>query len=389
MKKRQRILISLVGGRPLPNVLVTLHTLPGKLYFVVSEDSLINGDFDKTIDALPANLQPKHIAVKPYLLTETVKACQKLTNKYSKDDEIIFHTTAGPKTMAFGAYDVAKDLQKKGFKIRLCYLGGGKLIWVFADGSEEINIPLKTYFSAYGWDIDAKKSNEKLQGTRFQKLVSLFINNLDNVPPLLLKLRNNCQGKGKRTCRAQLSSTEYQLMQQIEKLDFISNLHQDGTKIIWTFSNNENANAVLGGEWLEYYVFQTAKSLMDKDTPIFEECGQGFEDKSNKGEIDFAGIRKGQLIIASCKTEKSLKRAMFEELHSKAEQLGKGMCSRMLVTTVSCSHQDIQQHKRWARERQITLIYAEDLDNLTNILQGVAMSKSDGLPQHIEIYNRI
>ncbi len=98
------------------------------------------------------------------------------------------------------------------------------------------------------------------------------------------------------------------------------------------------------------------------------------------------------MVIASCKTENSIKRAWFEELHSKAEQLGKGMCSELLVSSVSKSDRtrdDLEEYKKWARERQIVLIMAEDLPQLPDILRKIVTSDKDAEPKHIPYYPRI
>ena len=54
-----RVMVSLLGGRPLPNMLATLHLKPDYLYVVVSQDSLRKrGNYEKLINALPNHLRP-------------------------------------------------------------------------------------------------------------------------------------------------------------------------------------------------------------------------------------------------------------------------------------------------------------------------------------------
>lgn len=125
---------------------------------------------------------------------------------------------------------------------------------------------------------------------------------------------------------------------------------------------------------------------------MFDECGWGVEDTRGKGEIDFAGISRGQMIIASCKTEDSIKRTWFEELHSKMEQLGKGMCSALMVNSVPKSRRterDLADYEKWAQERQIVLVMAEDLPQLPDILRKIVTGDKDAEPKHIPYYARI
>jgi len=98
------------------------------------------------------------------------------------------------------------------------------------------------------------------------------------------------------------------------------------------------------------------------------------------------------MLIASCKTEDDIKRAWFEELHSRAEQLGKGMCSTMLVSTVSRRTRDEtsqREYEKWARERQIVLVMAEDLAKLSAIFNKIVLADSKAEPQTIPCYPRI
>ena len=127
-----KILISLVGGRTLPNVLVALHLKPDHHYLVTSLDSLnAGGDYDKTVAALPQHLRPiQPFPVQPYDLQETIGALQQIMAQH-RQDELIIHTTSGPKTMACGAYEVARQLQRDGQTVDIGYLARDTLIWVF------------------------------------------------------------------------------------------------------------------------------------------------------------------------------------------------------------------------------------------------------------------
>ena len=50
----KKVLVSFVGGRPLPNIQYILHEKPDKLYLISSKDSAKNGgNKEKLINALP------------------------------------------------------------------------------------------------------------------------------------------------------------------------------------------------------------------------------------------------------------------------------------------------------------------------------------------------
>ncbi len=389
-----KVMISLLGGRPLPNVLAALHLNPERLYVIVSEDSLAtDGNYEKLINALPKRLRPENpYTVRPYSLKETITKCELIVNKH-RDDQIIVVSASEPKIMGFGAYDVVKNLRAQSKNVDMCYVSREGLVWIFREinNIEPVKIGLRDYFASYGWKVTLKPEPDE----RFQKLVDLLVQNLPISHRLIYILRSNDRGKGKRTIRynKRMGDKEFFLLQEIEKLRIVSNVSRTDTGTKWTINGDEEAKFLLTGDWLEFYVYRTASRLKTaQDTPLFDERGWGVEDTSGKGEIDFAGIFGGQMVIASCKTENSIKRAWFEELHSKAEQLGKGMCSALLVSSVSKSDRtrdDLEEYKKWARERQIVLIMAEDLPQLPDILRKIVTSDKDAEPKHIPYYPRI
>ncbi len=387
------VLISLVGGRPLPNILLALHLKPDYLYLIASQDSIGPGrDYEKTLAALPEHIRPSEpLTAKPYKLQETMDHCKKIISQH-KDDQIIINTTLGPKPMAFGAYDVAKELRLQGFQVEVCYLAREELILIFEDTIEPVNIGLKEYFSSYGWRV-AWKDDQVVD--RFKHLVQILAKKPLTSHRLLQILRSNDGGKGKRTrtSKQRIDDDEYALLEEIERLGFVSKIDRSDKHLSWTINSDEDGRLLLTGDWLEFYVYQKALELTNqKGNKLFNECGWGVEDAQHKGEIDFAGIFNGQMLIASCKTEDTIKRVWFEELHSKMEQLGKGMCCGLLVSTVSRktrTSQDLDNYQRWARERQIVLVLAEDIPHLPEVLNKIVLADEKAQPKEIPIYPRI
>jgi hypothetical protein len=386
-----KVMVSLLGGRPVPNILATLHLKPDYLYVVVSEDSLgTGGNYEKLVNALPNRLRPsQHRSVKPYILTETIQQCEAIVNQH-QSDQIIVVSASEPKTMGFGAYDVVKNLRAQGRDVDMCYLSREGLVWIFRDTNniEPVRIGLKDYFASYGWNVTLKP----IPDAKFQKLVSLLIQKLSISHRMLCTLRSNDQGKGKRTNKSRLNDDEFSILREIEQLQIVSNVQRTDSETRWTI-NDEDAKFLLTGDWLEFYVYQIASQLKTaQDASLFDEYGWGVEDKSGKGEIDFAGIFGGQMVIASCKTEDTIKRTWFEELHSKMEQLGKGMCSGLMVSSVyksSRTEKDLANYEKWAQERQIILVMAEDLPQLSDILRKIVTGDKNAEPKHIPYYARI
>lgn len=390
-----KVMISLLGGRPVPNMLAILHLKPDRLYVVVSEDSLgTSGHYEDLVNALPSHLRPSEpCGVKPYNVAETIEQCEAITNQHIHD-QIVVVSASEPKTMGFGAYDVVKKLREQHRNVDMCYSSREGLVWVFQNGNgvEPVKIGLRDYFASYGWTINSKTAQVD---PRFQELVKLLAHDLPTSHRLLCTLRSNNKGKGRRTitCDKRLDNGDFSLLQEIEQLQIVSDVQQTFDRTKFTINSDEDAKFLLTGDWLEFYVHQIASQpSTSKGAPLFDECGWGVEDTSHKGEIDFAAVCSGQMIIASCKTEDSIKRTWFEELHSKMEQLGKGMCSALLVSCVpksSRSEKDLENYEKWAEARQIVLVMAEDLPKLPSILKKIKEGDKDAEPKHIACYARI
>lgn len=388
-----RVLISLVGGRPLPNILVALHLKPDRLYLVVSQDSLgPNGNYEKAVNALPGHLRPAQpYAVRPYVLQETFDRCQSIAEQHVRD-EIIINSASEPKTMALGAYEIAKKLKAEGRRADLCYLARDGLVWVFDDRIETVQIGLQNYFAGYGWQVVYKT---EAVSDKFKSWAALLMEHLPHSLRLLPVLRRSHSQTSESqiiTCE-RLSDDEFELLRQMESLQIISQLQRDGDNASWMIAASEDGGLLLSGQWLEYCLYQTAAALKnEKERPLFHECGWGVKGFDGKGEIDFAGIFGGQILIASCKTEMNINRRWFEELHSKAQQLGKGMCSALLVTTMpkrTRTEENLQTYERWARERQIVLAFAEDIPKLPAILRKIVIADPKTEPLEIPCYPRI
>lgn len=387
------VLISLVGGRPLPTILLAQHIQPDTHYLIVSRDSVGAGrDLEKTLAALPADYAPKDsFIVAPYALQETIDACETIIVQHPHG-QFLINATLGPKTMAFGAYDAAKEYRKQGSNIEVCYLARDQLVNLFSNTIERVKIDLKTYCASYGW---AGAWKQDAADPRLPRLAELFSRDIFCTNALLRSIRGPSQGKGKRTCRTQrvLAAAEFELLKAIEAIGLLSNVQHEAQGTSWTIVDHGAGELLIGGDWLEYMVYTYANGLTAKpNTQLFNELGWGLEDAHGKGEIDFVGLYQSQLIVASCKSKPDIERTWFEELRSKMDQLGKGMCSGLLISTVSRasrSAKDLADYERWAQNNQVVLILAEDIPNLSAILTKVTFADSQLAPQDLRIYPRI
>ncbi len=361
----KKVLISFVGGRPLPNIQFILDEKPDALYLISSRDSAkAGGNKEKLINALPEKLKPvETFDVNPYIKEETMSYCKEIIRRNQKD-EIILHLSSEPTTMSIGAF-IFVSKKKKKRNLKLCYSSRDGVIDVFnsTKDPQKLIINIDDYFKVYGWTVSKKKEFNQ----DYNKVLSLIIGNVEVAHRLLSKIRSNNKGKGKRTLKiTPLKEDELNLLYHFQSEGFVSNIqpHAKGASFI---INPPSDEYIVTGNWLEYYVFKTARQINGSDK--FDDCAWSIED-GKKGELDFAGVKNGQLIIASCKTEKNIKSEYLKELSARANQLGKGMCSKLFITSSPPPNDktQAQKYERWEKDYQTKLVYGKDLVNLKDFL---------------------
>ncbi len=368
------LLISFVGGRPLPNIQLILDVKPDELYLIVSQDSTgKSSNQEKLITALPANLKPiDSYPVAPYVPGETMNACQKIIDKHTTDT-IILNIASEPTTMSLGAYQFAKKMKQEGKSIALLYSSRDGIVDIFNEtqSPRPLKISIYDYFTVYGWHIETKTDIEKNNIT----VTKLLVENLPVSHDVLKMMRQYDKGNANTIhLKQHCTDEQYHLLQEIEKIGFLKNVQKTVSGVSYTKTSQDDWEFLKGG-WLEFYVYMTAKALQHPSgQPLFDECAWGVEEKSEgirdgKGEIDFVGIFKGQLIIASCKTESKIKAEYFNQLSTRGDQLGKGMCTKLFVTSTFPTENQRKDAERWAQERGIMLVCGNDLSTLGHILE--------------------
>lgn len=352
----RKVLISLVGGRPLPNVQFILNEKPNVLYLIASKDSAGKaGNKEKLIEALPDNLKPKEtFDVNPYLITETINICKEILSMHSGDD-IVVQLSSEPTTMALGAYQFVIDNRTKN-AINLYYSSRDGVINIFENtrNPEKLLISLSDYFKVYGWNVAFKNTIQ----TDLNSLVDFFVENLKTTQRLLSRIRNAKTDRSNNDFNtyllANLEPEQVTILTEMKLRGYIVDLKKNVLYI------DKNKAAFFDtGDWLEYYVYKSALSIN------FDECAWNVKDLNEKGELDFVGIYSGQLVLASCKTE-SIKSEHIQQLSARAEQLGKGMCSKLMVTSSTPSDKAKINHERWRGEYNIDFVYGDDLLNIAD-----------------------
>lgn len=394
--EKKTIMISLLGGRPVPNVQAALHLRPSQVYFVASRDSVKpGGNYQKAVQALPDSMKPEQPlrAVDPYSMRETQDACAALADQHP-DDDIVLVLASEPKMMALGGYEFARATPR----VRLCNVVPGRLIWLPEGKVEPMTLDLKDYFAIYGWSVDwtAAHMDESTLPQKWNNLLDVIGEHLEAACELFAHMRVAAQQvksefPRQHFCARCLSETESAILEVVHQNGLLNDLTFNQSGIQWkSVTGSDLKSAVLTGDWLEAYVFREALR-----SGAFQACAWNVQDttlhKSNVSQdtrqLDFVGIRNGQLVAASCKTNLKLTREFFEEIRARADQLGKGMCSPMLIG--AARRDSGTELERWAAETEVTLVTRADLPQIRAILSKIMDGKPDAHPKHITIYPRV
>lgn len=365
----KKILISFVGGRPLPNLQFVISYAPDKLYLISSKDSSgENGNKEKLINALPPLLQNEVVAydVDPYDQEETYDVCLSLYNEIKYECYLTLQLSSEPTTMSIGAYRFANYLVDKGVKVNLYYSSRDGVIDIFNKKSIKISskIGIDKYFSVYGWEVTFQKDNDQAKS----KLCSIILEDINVSLTSLELFRSKNEGKGRRSIKIdskQINSEQKGFFEKLVKNNWLIATKENDNSFVITYENNQAD--VLAGKWLEYLIFEKG-NLIKENLGTIDEVARSVEDKNGKGELDFVATINGQLIIGSCKTGKdAVKANYFKELKARAESLGRGMCTSLLITT--SSNKKSKEYSKWVSDYNVILTYAEDLTNLESKLK--------------------
>lgn len=366
----KKILISFIGGRVLPNIQVALSETHDDLYVIASKDSMHSGgSYKKFINALPAHLKhAHHYSVEPYNINDSLAVCREIASNHSQD-EFCINIASEPKPMSLGAYKFYQEMMQKNIPIKMLYSSRDGIVDVSDKDvrPKYFKISIQDYFHVYGWEVRLKQYPEQNRIAA----AKMFVDMLPESHALLKKMKDNDRGKGKKTIniKGKFSDNELSIIKKLYDFGLLSNIQTNKKNISYTIEDQEKWE-FLKGEWLEQYIYIVAKDIKnDKGERLFDECAWNVEDIYGNGEIDFVGILNGQLLVASCKTEKKIKAENFNEISTRGDQLGRGMCTKFLVTSTTPNDQQRTDAERWAKDREIIFVGGDKLHEIGSILK--------------------
>ncbi len=392
MTKRNRVMITLTGGRSTPAVLGILAMQPEQVELVNSADQpekaqevcsafagvsgLSFGGFEQCVDAYDSR------AV--YLL------CQKLCEKYGTD-RLVINLSSGTKIMGLGAYQFALEME-----IPAIYVVTNQHRILNLTTSEKIVFPalnVESYLACYGRSAQSKFDVARLSiplASAFE-LAALFVDVGKPALNVLGKIRKQGQGKGRRTCTIPKyvpNLDERHVWQEIQLAGLLGDVRFESGKTRFTIFSDHDFE-FLKGSWMEIFVWEQARQLRsESDAALLSDVKFNLEIPSDtldaRKEIDVAMIFEGQMIHCSCKagSNRIWSTSYLDELRSVSSLIGGRFCSRVFITAQYAPEEGTSGYKDYrhfcdqASDRQIVVVTGEKMHDIGAILQKEAVKPS-------------
>ena len=317
--------------------------------------------FDKTTDVKIVN--PNKFDDVYTTLAELCKDVEELKLKY-------VNLTTAPQTMAFSVYSYVLEKYPDALVFSVNTDQSEITPLVFGKQPIDFNkkLSVKNYIALCGLNIHQQKSGYE---ESFESLTQYFVECLETSTKILYQIRKNAGGGDsitaprtftiKKQDLTKLALSEMQVETFFNKLreaEIIQKFEKSNPTISFRVETQDNY-AFLAGDWLEFYVYISAKQCG------FDSVEMGIELDNYRGEIDVFALNNTNAIICECKTGK-IDSNDFSKLSSKAEKLGGNYCVKLLITSETKVSNENQNQ---AINYKVRLVSGNDLSNLTEILR--------------------
>jgi len=380
MADKQQLLILLLGGRIQPAAMLAFQRQPDAVVCIHSLDEpqtaiqlqgLLRKRFPKLQMAAP-------IPVAAYQAGQTRAAIAQALAHFP-DHQPALSLTGAPMPMVIGAYTMA---QRLGYPAYYLNTTDGQILDLAGESAGEdaftLRIAMADYLTIHGqqWMNQADAHLRSAQTALYLQAVQLLLGDLPTATALLdwlMARRTDAQPQRRMWS---LQAAHWHCLAQLYDLGLCEQVMMTATAkttYVRYAINNAAHRQFLGGGWLEWMVAQTAHT-----TGVFDECMHGVVLRSGDAqrEVDFIGVRRGQGLIASCKTGwRFWNKAYLDELGAAAKTLGDNYCTKLFIThrtkpTVHAPGADaLPQFLKHAANQRVVVVTGEDLPKLGEILQ--------------------
>lgn len=373
-KEKTRIHVCLVSAQPIPNLIpLRMEELrPEKVILLVSPDMKVQAErLEKVIKGWAIKVEKVPIAA--YVLESARKTCMHILSQ-NDNAEIILNATGGTKIMAFAAFEVFREWERK-----IIYVDTQNIrIDVLSPAISEIEFNSKMkigpYLASYGQYIISETAHSEINPT-YSAVSDKLIKNAGNLEKGLSILNRIASGyKDIRTFpfAANVGYDDLKDEQFHDVIIIFSDsgiLGFDGNAV--TFPELSSVEFASGG-WLEEYVYRTVSSLNPTDVKMNVKISWDIKKRRPDNEYDVVFTLNNRLYLIECKTKrfqgKDVERAGEESIY-KLDNLrdaagglfGKGMLVSYRRLT--------EAQKRRLRANRLEFCDVSDIKNLSERLK--------------------
>lgn len=356
--KRKKVLLILVGGRPIPNILTVIHEQPEIIVPICSKES-IKREWIELKPAirklLPTSTIIESRPVDAFRVSQIEKRCFRVIQRFP-DAEWIFNVTTATSLMTLAAYKAAeKGHSVHNKSIRCWYLDTANTRVIALVGQTRRKsiffIKVDQYLAAYNYQLG--EGNLKDYKRRYLSpdwlAVAKALGQNPQKAALLKQILNNTEPKGApkksnadepaifKGYRIESSDEIYALLKELETVELVLKLREVNGKLHFNLSEQEYK--FLNGAWLELYVYQVAEALGIFDDVQWQrrivdnDPTRQARKPLEYNELDVSMTYKAQLMIIECKTggEGKESRAL-EDITNIADSVGRDFVVKILAT---------------------------------------------------------
>ncbi len=374
----ERVMLVLIGGRSgVPAIAGVLQFLDQvdriKFLLCIEEQYLqFQNNIEKVIKQERKNLvcdyETDLISVDPNKFDEVYIAVQKLCQGVEQLKYVNLSTV--PQSMAFSVYSYVQEKYKDVLVFTVNTDQSQIIPLVFGKQPVAFNkqLTVENYVAMYGFNIFKKKL---CQESNIEIIARYIVENIEISRKIISVIRSNAgSGNSIKAPRGfkihvedftKLKILNSELETFFKKLEVYSIIHKFETLnniIKFRIETKENY-AFLAGDWLEVFVYSSAKQCS------FDSVEMGVEIDNYRGEIDVFCLNSANAMICECKTGGKLDADDLSVLSSKAEKLGGNYCVKLFIT----SEGDVgKEFLNKARNNRVVVVSGNELIRMTNIL---------------------
>lgn len=387
------VLLLLLAGRIQPAALTMQHFRPAIVGCIVSMDTR------ERASAMQRLVQRSHqecrwlepVFVPPYEPMATRAAIEQLVT-LAPGQPVAISLTGGTVPMAVAGYEMARLHDWPAYYHDT---GSGQVLDLAAlQGVTRVNLrpSLIDYLTIY----DAQLNPTRLHpvGLALTGKWVIALQSMASRPSVTAELLSWLfAGKksstiGLRSLLWRLDDTHRAMLHELEELEIIVNVTWRSSGInarVQLQIADSEALAFLNGRWLEQYVFQEAQTVKLEAEPLFDDCAHSvhFVIGGALRELDFMAVRRGRLMVGSCKTAKNpWDKQALDELVAATKNLGDNYVIKLYITNQirpTSGHRLERSFGEFAEQAQkarVVVITGDELLTLRDMLCKEAVTPS-------------